>query len=243
MPVSVYFHGLICHVWAGASTIRKKFAVVVNAPGHDAKLFYDGGQKHKQLTNGIQLDFGDLGRDFATAGGLFNPLVPNLANDDLAIGTLKSDVDDATNVEDVHAYVHFPPGSRLLASRAYEQQCAHVRNARLVRVGCVARLIRLEIPVESELQVKPFEDVVLSPSSPGYIRNTGSATASNKVGPTHTRHYSRILYNGQVADSLDLRAECDDPIIETDVPGWVLTHLRTEEPESLRVECANSQWP
>jgi hypothetical protein len=237
MSVNVFFLGLICHV--GLTATQKRFAAAVDAPDHNAYLHYDKGTKKKALVNGISLEFGDLGRGQAKTTPNFNNLVAHLRGDDLAQGDLKNDVNQGTNTSDVHAYTYFPPASHLFASRRYPHQAAYVRKSSLVHITCVARLTRLEIDHNQALEVKPL-GITIAPDSPCLISNLGPPSSS--LDESHTRHFRFLLDNGLVADTLELVSPCVEEI-ENDIPDWVLKVIRSLEPESINVECGNTQWP
>ncbi|MDQ3281810.1 MAG: hypothetical protein M3Q69_10385 [Acidobacteriota bacterium] len=259
MTVSVYMFGLICHVNKNDDSKAKEchFGAVVNAPAHRALLISRDSQATPQPTPLTKdVFFQGLSAGPARATGDFHTYVPHLRDNHLTKGKLKNGVKNSSDKQNVHAYIHYPVGSFLHAVLLYRERAEYFdRQNVLVHHQCAARLTRLDIP-GTQVEI-PNYGVSITVDEPILIVNADFSAAATA---THSRHYEKLL-DDVVADARNAsNSTCPETLAP--VPTWIVTQLgridaestnaarrsgvnidATFHPETVRVECGNTQWP
>jgi hypothetical protein len=261
MPANIYFFGLICHISPDENDPDvKTHAAVVSARDHTPMIwgFRDGKLDVSNLSSDVFVQ----GGGFAVVEQSFRSAVPGLrrmsGGGELATPVQHGNPHDGG----VHAYVHFPGRGRLHASELYPLSAVYGSIEM-----CVAKVTRLELfdsvsPIPGYgFQLDNSHDVLIMNASRG----------EGTPGHRHNQEYQKLLRSGMVAPAEDGRTECPTDLEQ--IPAWITgvitawastdssinhgadRHDETKEPAgelraavrahrmTLRVECANTNWP
>lgn len=245
MP-DIYFFGLICHVSPDENQPRRKtHATIVNAKDHTAMIwgFKDGKIRMEPLRADV---FTPAGSETETSD-IFDAMVPSLKRIS-GNGKVNGNVQHGNpHPNAVLAYVHYPVGGILHVAEAYPNTARYGSDEM-----CVAKVTRLQVP--DPIQSVPGYKFTLDADHPVLIMN--ASRGEGTPGHKHNEEYEKLLDNGNVQPAFDGTHRCETDIER--IPDWitgVITAWASTpdtvsrmgngnlEPKTLRVECANTNWP
>lgn len=284
--IYIVFIGLIAHIGVDDA---KYLAAVVNAPGHAAVMLLASSPPVSLEGVGTLRVAGTRdGRARPTTN--FNVGVPKLKRDELTKSDIQDEVLLGHPTAGVHAYFMFPRDARVEAQPDRRNLFVAEQFTHLARLPRERRCIASATMLEVEVSVAPNAPVVIEkedgkefatiPADEQFvvIANTyepGSDSGESAVaehGPSHSRHYGKLLKNkDDIFDIDELSAVCKQDIVDKTslpaLPPWVIKmlsaadaappHHRAAPPLSRTdaratrnnhvvttdVECGNNQWP
>lgn len=261
MPTyKIYFLGLVCHV--GDSPQSKRYAAIVNAPGHRAILMTKAAQR--EIEPGEHVRFSET-EGTADTDGVFRKNVPSLFS--AMRGRLG--LSDQSPVGTDAAYVHFPAGSRLRAAHLYPMEAVYSVNGVSRRSACVAKVTLLEIDAAGLVMTVDGKPVAFGDDHCAKIANvldfefnavlrlfpmiqSGDYSRVGAVKPAlplvlhdashHFNLYGRIV-EGEDTVVVDESGTQTCTQVLLPVPDWVDKIVDITVFSGVNIGCGNTNWP